>query len=136
MKYMVLIAKHHVGFAQFDSKVSDHDIMASPYGKDIIRAYADACHKQGMKLGLYYSTHNWWHPDYLVGDNVKYDTFYRTQVRELLSNHGTRGLILSVSTDGQRWEESWQAKQWESSWVVPVTHFDAPTRHGLWGEMT
>ncbi len=56
MKYMVLIAKHHDGFAQFDSKVCDYNIMASPYGKDIVRAYADACHKQGMKLGLYYST--------------------------------------------------------------------------------
>ncbi|MEI6656308.1 MAG: alpha-L-fucosidase, partial [Verrucomicrobiota bacterium] len=71
MKYMVLIAKHHDGFAQFDSKVSDHTIMASPYAKDVVRAYAEACHKQGMKLGLYYSTRDWWHPDYLVGDNAK-----------------------------------------------------------------
>ena len=37
----------------------------------------------------------------------------------------TEGLILSLSEDGQKWEEVWRAKQWESSWVVPVTHFDA-----------
>ena len=37
MKYMVLIAKHHDGFAQFDSKLTDYDIMSTPYGKDIVR---------------------------------------------------------------------------------------------------
>jgi len=103
MKYMVLIAKHHDGFAQFDSKVSDHTIMFSPYAKDIVRAYADACHKQGMKLGLYYSTRDWWNPDYLVGDNVKYDEFYRTQVKELLSNYGEVDVMWFDHVGGQDW---------------------------------
>jgi len=103
MKYMVLIAKHHDGFAQFDSKVSDHTIMASPYAKDVVRAYAEACHKQGMKLGLYYSTRDWWHPDYLVGDNAKYDEFYRTQVKELLSNYGEVDVMWFDHVGGQDW---------------------------------
>jgi alpha-L-fucosidase len=103
MKYMVLIAKHHDGFAQFDTKVSDYSIMASPYAKDIVRAYADACHKQGMKLGLYYSTRDWHHPDYLVGDNKKYDEYYRTQVRELLSNYGQVDVIWFDHVGGQDW---------------------------------
>ncbi len=103
MKYMVLIAKHHDGFAQFDSKVSDYDIMATPYGKDIIRAYADACHKQGMKLGLYYSTRDWYHPDYLVGDNKKYDEFYRTQIKELLSNYGAVDVMWFDHVGGRDW---------------------------------
>ena len=80
MKYMVIITKHHDGFSQFDSKVTDYKITAGPYGRDIIQQFADACHKHGMKLGLYYSTRDWYHSDYLVGDNVKYDTWYRTQV--------------------------------------------------------
>ncbi len=103
MKYMVLIAKHHDGFAQFDSKVSDYNIMASPYGKDIVRAYADACHKQGMKLGFYYSTRDWYHPDYLVGDNVKYDAFYRAQVKELLSNYGAVDVLWFDHVGGRDW---------------------------------
>lgn len=103
MKYMVLIAKHHDGFAQFDSRVSDYDIMASPYGKDIIGAYADACHKQGMKLGLYYSTRDWYHPDYLVGDNKKYEEFYRTQIRELLSNYGAVDVMWFDHVGGRDW---------------------------------
>jgi len=37
----------------------------------------------------------------------------------------TEGLILSISEDGQKWEEVWRAKTWEGTWVVPVTHLDA-----------
>jgi alpha-L-fucosidase len=37
----------------------------------------------------------------------------------------TDGLILSISEDGQKWEEIWRAKTWESSWFVPVARFDA-----------
>ena len=103
MKYMVLITKHHDGFAQFDSKACDYNIMASPYGKDIIRAYADACHKQGMKLGVYYSTRDWHHPDYLVGDNKKYDEFYRAQVRELMGNYGQVDVMWFDHVGGRDW---------------------------------
>jgi alpha-L-fucosidase len=103
MKYMVLIAKHHDGFSLFDSKVTDYDIMASPYGRDIVREFATACRKQGMKFGLYYSTRDWYHPDYMQGDNTKYDTFYRTQVQELLSNYGNIDIMWFDHVGGQDW---------------------------------
>jgi len=103
MKYMVLVAKHHDGFAQFATKVSDYNIMNSPYARDIVEAYADACHKQGMRLGLYYSTRDWYHPDYLVGDNVKYDTFYRAQVKELLANYGAVDVMWFDHVGGRDW---------------------------------
>ncbi len=103
MKYMVLIAKHHDGFAQFDSKAGDYNIMASPYKKDIVKAYADACHKNGMKLGLYYSTRDWHHPDYLVGANKKYDEFYRAQVKELLGNYGQVDVMWFDHVGGRDW---------------------------------
>ena len=56
-----------------------------------------------MKLGLYYSTRDWYHPDYLVGDNAKYDAFYREQVRELLTNYGTVDLMWFDHVGGQDW---------------------------------
>lgn len=103
MRYMVIIAKHHDGFSQFDSKVTDYKITAGPYSRDIIRQFADACHRHGMKLGLYYSTRDWYHPDYLVGDNVSYDTWYRTQVQELLSNYGTVDMMWFDHVGGRDW---------------------------------
>lgn len=64
MKYIVITAKHHDGFALFDSKVTDWDMVdATPYGKDLIKPLAEACRKHGIKLGLYYShAQDWGNP--------------------------------------------------------------------------
>lgn len=110
MKYMVLIAKHHDGFSMFDSKVTDYKITASPYGRDIVKQFADACHKQGMKLGLYYSTRDWYHPDYLIGDNAKYDEWHQTQIKELLSNYGAVDIMWFDHVGGQDWGK-WDFKK-------------------------
>lgn len=56
MKYIVITAKHHDGFALFKSNASKWNIVdATPYGKDLIKPLAEACRKHGIKLGLYYS---------------------------------------------------------------------------------
>ncbi len=65
MGYIVITSKHHDGFAMYDSKVSDYDIVdATPYGKDILAQLRDECLKQGIKFGIYYShAFDWEHPD-------------------------------------------------------------------------
>lgn len=69
MKYMVITAKHHDGFALFNSKVSDYDVMNTPFGRDIIKELKEACHKQGLKFGLYYShVIDWENPNAYIGD--------------------------------------------------------------------
>ncbi len=56
MKYLVICMKHHDGFALFDSKASDWNVVkATPYGKDLLKPLAEACKKYGIKLGIYYS---------------------------------------------------------------------------------
>ncbi|WP_316816100.1 alpha-L-fucosidase [Pedobacter nyackensis] len=72
MKYVVLTAKHHDGFALFDSKVTTYDIAGTPYKKDVVKALKEACHKQGLKFGLYYS-HNidWEHPQNAIRNGGK-----------------------------------------------------------------
>lgn len=55
MRYIVITAKHHDGFALWNSDVSDFDIMNTPYKKDVIEALVKACRKYGMKYGFYYS---------------------------------------------------------------------------------
>ncbi len=94
MKYIVFTTKHHDGFSMWPTKLrADYSIAATPFHRDVCRELADAAHRQGLKLGWYYSTRDWTHPDYLVGDNHKYDEFYRGQVRELLSNYGRVDLL-------------------------------------------
>lgn len=103
MKYMVLITKHHDGFSMFDTKLSPYNIMNTPYGKDIVRMFVEACRRHDMKCGLYYSTRDWYHPDYLVGDNKKYDQWYRDQIEELLTKYGKIDMMWFDHVGGRDW---------------------------------
>jgi alpha-L-fucosidase len=61
MKYIIITAKHHDGFALFNSKASKWDITdATAYGKDLLKPLAEACKRHGMKLGFYYSQAQDW----------------------------------------------------------------------------
>ncbi len=64
MKYIIITSKHHDGFALYDSKVSNWDVVdATPYGKDLLRPLEEACIRHGIKLGFYYSqAQDWVHP--------------------------------------------------------------------------
>jgi len=65
MQYITITSKHHDGFAMFDSKISDYDIVdRTPYKKDVLKMLADECQAQGIKLFFYHSQLDWHHPDY------------------------------------------------------------------------
>lgn len=63
IRYIVITSKHHDGFALWNSKVSDFDIMNTPYKKDLLQPLVDACKKHDIKYGFYYSHwQDWEHP--------------------------------------------------------------------------
>jgi len=90
MRYMVFTTKHHDGFSNFDTKLTDYKITSpeSPYGRDIVRQLADACHQGGLKWGIYYSPVDWYHPDYRTENHARYVEFLHGQIRELLTGYG------------------------------------------------
>jgi len=101
MKYIVITSKHHDGFAMFNSKASDWNIVkASPFGRDPLKELAAACKKYGIKLGFYYSqAQDWNNPGGAAagghwdpaqdGDMTEYiRNVAAPQVREILSNYG------------------------------------------------
>ena len=105
MKYLVITAKHHDGFAMYDSPCSDYDIVdATPYGKDIMADLSKACQKYGIRLCFYYSQDQDWHDPNASGNNWDFDPATKDfahylenkakpQVRELLTQYGPIGLI-------------------------------------------
>ena len=123
MKYITITSKHHDGFAMWDSKVSDWDIVdRTPYKKDVLKLLADECRKQGIKLFFYHSHLDWHHPDYFPrgrtgkhtgrpesGDFNKYLDYMDAQLAELLGGrygqvggHLVRRLVGSADQeDGQ-----------------------------------
>lgn len=110
MRYMVFTTKHHDGFCNFDSELTDYRITSpeSPYGKDIVRQLADACHDAGLALGWYYSQPDWYHPDYRNGgDHARYIEYLHGQVRELLTNYGTVDIMWFDGLGGR--SEDWDA---------------------------
>ncbi|VGO18600.1 alpha-L-fucosidase [Pontiella sulfatireligans] len=88
-KYLVWLTKHHDGFCMFDTKLTDYNIMNTPFGRDATKEIVDACHKYGIKVALYYSQPDWYNPIYATGDKGKYcEEYLFPQIRELLTNYG------------------------------------------------
>jgi len=127
MKYITITSRHHDGFAMFDSKVSDWNIVQrTPYKKDPLKMLADECHRQGIKLFFYYSQLDWHNPDYYPrgatnwdngrpdhGDfNAYLDTYMDGQLRELLTNYGPIG---GIWFDGM-WDKP------DADWHLPKTY--------------
>lgn len=72
MKYLVITSKHHDGFAIFDSKATDWDIIdATPYKRDPLMELSKACEKQGVRFCTYYSIMDWHHPSQLPNKLTK-----------------------------------------------------------------
>lgn len=102
MKYIILTAKHHDGFAMFETATTNYDIVDfTPYKKDILKQLADACKRHNLKLGVYYSTPDW----HFNGDDQEInpvdnkisvfgkvskanEDYQVAQLKELLSNYG------------------------------------------------
>ena len=115
-RYIVFITKHHDGFANWDTKYSDWKITNTAFKKDALKLLAAECKKQGMKLGLYYSTLDWNREDYPretgrtgqhtgrtgKGDSKSYLQYVRNQLTELLTNYGD---ITCIWFDGH-WDQT------------------------------
>lgn len=107
MKYLIVTAKHHDGFAMFGSRASSFNIVdATPFHRDPVKELAAACARAGLRFGIYYSQSQDWHHAgglaYKRGDRTtdhwdaaqlgSYDDYLDRisipQLRELLTNYG------------------------------------------------
>ena len=121
MKYIVITSKHHDGFAIYDSKVSDYDIVdRTPYKKDPVAALAAETRKAGLKFAFYYSIMDWHHPSQYVNEPGKdrtagngknqilpdqkpvYLTYMKAQLKELVDKYDPAVLWF----DGE-WTDWW-----------------------------
>ncbi len=99
MKYIVLTTKHHDGFCLWDTKYTDYNIMHSPFKRDVVKELSDACKKQGVAFGTYYSVCDWHHPDFPLtspggskrrekSDLDAYNRYLLGQIEELITKYG------------------------------------------------
>jgi alpha-L-fucosidase len=106
MKYIIITAKHHDGFALFNSKASKWDITdATAYGKDLLKPLADACKKHGIKLGFYYSqAQDWNNPGGAVA---------RKEMREGWANPDSAKLDAYTAAHKGHWDPAQETKTFD-----------------------
>jgi alpha-L-fucosidase len=92
-KYMVMTTKHHEGFCNFETKLTNYCAPKQAAGRDLVREYVEAARAEGLRVGFYYSLMDWHHPD---GARCAKDEEARKRfieythglIHELLNNYG------------------------------------------------
>lgn len=128
MKYITITSRHHDGFSMFSTKASPYNIVdATPWHQDPMKALAEECHRQGIKLFFYYSLLDWGRSDYGFGDSIvngkpqgadwdHYIAFMKQQLTELLTQYGPIG---GIWFDGE-WER--KTADWHLDEIYALIH--------------
>jgi len=142
MTYIVITAKHHDGFAMYDSAASPYDIVdATPFARDPLKELADAARAEGIPLGFYYSQYQDW-ADRDAGGNTwdfpaegrDFDRYLTgkamPQLRELLTNYGDVALIWFDTPQDLTLEDAQALRALVKS-IQPETLVSSRIGHGL-----
>lgn len=155
MKYIVLTTKHHDGFALWDSKFTDYKVTNSPYKRDAVQEFAEACRQEGLKIGFYHSLIDWHHEHFPIDglhpqredaqvkqekrDLSLYQEYLHNQVEELVTNYGKIDYFWFDFSYGDRdWDWSrgkgaadWRAEELEALILKHQPHILLNDRLGL-----
>ena len=112
MKYMVMTTKHHEGFCNFDTKLTNYCAPKQGPGRDLVREYVEAARAEGLRVGFYYSLMDWHHPDGALcatseDARRRFVEYTHGLIHDLMSNYGTIDVLwydVAWPLDADGWE--------------------------------
>ena len=132
MKGIIFTAKHHCGFCMWPSKYTEYSVKNSPWKNgqgDVVRELAEACREEGLEYAVYLSPWDRNHPEY---GKPAYVTYFRNQLRELLTNYGD---IFEVWFDGANGGDGWYGGANETRKIDRTTYYEWPETYRMIREL-
>ena len=132
MRGIIFTAKHHCGFCLWPSAYTEYSVKNSPWKNgqgDVVRELADACREEGLKFAVYLSPWDRNHKDY---GRLEYVTYFRNQLRELLTNYGD---IFEVWFDGANGGDGWYGGANETRKIDRTTYYEWPETYKMIREL-
>ncbi|HPT21080.1 MAG TPA: alpha-L-fucosidase, partial [Bacteroidales bacterium] len=132
MKGIIITAKHHDGFCLWPSEFTEHSVKNSPWKDgqgDVLKELRKACDEFGLKFGVYLSP---WDRNSAVYSTPEYLTYYRNQLRELLTNYGD---IFEVWFDGANGGDGYYGGAREKRSIDNKTYYDWANTHKIVREL-
>ena len=132
MRGIIFTAKHHCGFCMWPSAYTEYSVKNSPWkdGKgDVVRELAEACREEGLEFAVYLSPWDRNHPEY---GRPEYVTYFRNQLRELLTNYGD---IFEVWFDGANGGDGWYGGANETRKIDRTTYYEWPETYKMIREL-
>ena len=139
-KYMVMTTKHHEGFCNWDTKLTNYCAPKQGPGRDLVADYVEAARGEGLRVGFYYSLMDWHHPDGVrcatdEAARQRFVEYTHGLVRELMTNYGKID-VLWYDVDWPLTAEQWESKKMNEMVFRLQPDIIVNNRNGLAGDFS